>query len=140
LEVGDTQKFKRSFSITLKLKFAFAEAAASIETGLEAIRYGPQLFAAGLLTDTAIWTFCAPRRPGVTLLLKKHRGSIVLARFIVGVSPAKAGVTRKGLAWLPAISRERRRHRLAHSDVRRIGCLITAQYAEIVLAFAVNRA
>jgi hypothetical protein len=63
--VGDTQKFKRSFCITPKLKFAFAEAAGSIETGQEAIRYDPQLFAAGILTDTAIWTFSAPRRPGV---------------------------------------------------------------------------
>jgi hypothetical protein len=41
--VGDTQKFKRSFSITPKLKVAFAEAAASIETGQAAIRYDPQL-------------------------------------------------------------------------------------------------
>ena len=89
-EVGETRKFKRSFSITPKLKFAFAEASASIETDQDTIRYDPQLFAAGLLTDTPVWTFSASKRPGVIgskelfIVLKKCRGSTVQARFLVG--------------------------------------------------------
>jgi hypothetical protein len=89
-EVGERRNFKRSFNITPKLKFAFLEAAASIEMEKDTIRYDPQLFAAGLLTDTPIWTFNTPARPGVIgskelfILLKKRRGSTVQARFVVG--------------------------------------------------------
>lgn len=89
-EIGETRQFKRSFSITPKLKFAFAEASGSIETEQDTIRYDPHLFASGLLTDTPIWTFSAPKRPGLIgskelfILLKKPKGSMAQARFVVG--------------------------------------------------------
>jgi hypothetical protein len=89
-DVGDTRTFKRSYGVSPKLKFAFAEAGAELSREEDVLRYEPALTAAGLLTDEPVWTFEATQRAGLAgsrelfLLAKKPRGARLNARFAVG--------------------------------------------------------
>ena len=88
-EVIEKETYKRSFSLKPTLKFAFFEASASIGQDQDVIRYEPRLVSAGLLTETAAWTFSATPSPGLLgnkelfILVRKPKGSIGRASFKV---------------------------------------------------------
>jgi hypothetical protein len=89
-DVTRERRFKRSFSITPSLKFAFAELGAEASTETDAISYAPEMDAAGLLTTTPTWTFRSSDRSGLVgsrelfVLVKTPKGSKVSGSFRVG--------------------------------------------------------
>jgi hypothetical protein len=89
-QVEQTTRYKRSFTITPALKFAFVEVSADIASENEIVRYEPQTAGAGLLTSTPTWTFTSSARHGLTgsrelfVLLKKPKGRTARARFTIG--------------------------------------------------------
>jgi hypothetical protein len=89
-DIGDVRTFKRTYGVSPKLKFAFAEVGAEAGHEEEVLRYEPQLTVAGLLTGEPTWTFEATGRTGLAgsrelfMLAKKPHGSTLRARFSVG--------------------------------------------------------
>jgi hypothetical protein len=88
-EVNEKRTFKRSYTLTPKLTFAFGEIGAGATSESEMIRYEPRLSVAGLLTDAVTWTFDALDRSGLVgsselfLVLKHPRDTSVDCRFVV---------------------------------------------------------
>jgi hypothetical protein len=88
-ELTEKRIFKRSYSVTSKLAFAFGEIGPGATSESQSIRYEPRLSVAGLLTDTVTWTFDALDRSGLVggrelfVLLKHARGQPVECRFVV---------------------------------------------------------
>jgi hypothetical protein len=93
-DVNEKRTFKRSYTLTPKLSFAFGEVGAGATTESEMIRYEPRLSVAGLLTDTVTWTFDALDRSGLVgsselfLVLKRSRDVPVDCRFVVAADVA----------------------------------------------------
>jgi hypothetical protein len=89
-DVTRERHYKRSFSITPSLKFAFAELGAQASTESDAIGYEPEMDAAGLLTPTPTWTFRSGDGSGLVgsrelfILVKAPKGSNVTGQFHVG--------------------------------------------------------
>jgi hypothetical protein len=93
-DVLEQRTFKRSYSVTPSIKFAFLEASAGTTSEEQGIRYEPRLSAAGLLTDAPTWTFEAMDRSGLVgsselfLLAKKPKGTQLDGRFVIGAEVA----------------------------------------------------
>jgi hypothetical protein len=80
-EVGSPISVNRSYTVKASLKLAFVEAALDGGIANDGIAYSPSIYASGLLSDSATWTFQAARPPWLSgvrelfLLVRLPKGS-----------------------------------------------------------------